>query len=175
MQQLSELGPLLPAVARRAIRSWLFDGIQLAAARSDAPCAPVFVTLRTADGNLRGCIGSLVAVEPDVVAETARSAVLAATRDHRFLPVRCAELDGLRIEVSVLLPHEPVASLAELDPARWGVVVTDSSGRRGLLLPEVPGIEDAVTQVQVARRKAGLADGVPVSLWRFGVQKFVDG
>ena len=109
-----------------------------------------------------------------MASETARSAVLAATRDPRFQPVSADELRGLRIEVSVLMECEPVSSLADLDPARWGVVVADEGGRRGLLLPEVPGVESVAAQVEIARRKAGVAEGAPVTLWRFGVKKFSD-
>ena len=104
MLELVTIGPELPSVARNAISAWVSGEARLQALRPGAPAAPVFVTLRTSDGNLRGCIGSLVASEADVVAETARSAVLAASRDPRFMPVTAAELGALSIEVSVLLP-----------------------------------------------------------------------
>src|SRR5688572_32078591 len=91
MIELADLGPELPAVARQAIAAWA-AGSDRRATRPGAPAAPVFVTLRASDGKLRGCIGSLIAVERDVVAETARSAVLAASRDPRFLPVGAEEL-----------------------------------------------------------------------------------
>jgi AmmeMemoRadiSam system protein A len=131
----------------------------------------VFVTLREADGKLRGCIGSITPAERDVFAETARSAVLAATRDPRFSPVGRAELAALSIEVSVLAPDEPVAGLRDLDPKRYGVIVCDRSGRRGLLLPDIDGVDDAETQVAIARQKAGIAAGEPVLLSRFRVTK----
>jgi AMMECR1 domain-containing protein len=98
--------------------------------------------------------------------------VLAASRDPRFTPVTAAELGALSIEVSVLLPGEPVESERDLDPARFGVVVQDSSGRHGLLLPEVPGIDSARLQVDVARRKAGIDADAKVTLKRFAVLKF---
>jgi len=138
----------------------------------DAPRAPVFVTLRESDGALRGCVGSLVASQVDVVTETARSAVLAATRDPRFPPVSAPELAALTVEVSVLEPEERVASASELDPHRYGVIVRDAFGRQGLLLPDIPGIDDASTQVEIARRKAGIDPEANVHLWRFGVQKW---
>lgn len=132
----------------------------------------MFVTLRERDGALRGCVGSLVASEPDVVTETARSAVLAATRDPRFPPVSPPELPRLSIEVSVLGPEEPVSGPSELDPHRYGVVVRDGFGRQGLLLPDIPGIEDALTQVDIARRKAGIDPEATVRLYRFEVEKW---
>jgi MEMO1 family protein len=172
MRELASIGPQLPAVARQAIAAWVAGADPLAPARPDAPPAPVFVTLRTSEGKLRGCIGSLVAAERDVVAETARSAVLAATRDPRFLPVSAEELTTLSIEVSVLLPDENVSSERDLDPARFGVVVQDGQGRHGLLLPDVPGIDSAEVQIDVARQKAGIAPGAAVTLRRFAVLKF---
>lgn len=172
MGDLDDVGPALPRIAREAIRARLSTGERLAISRPGAPPAPVFVTLRNPDGSLRGCIGSLTAVERDVAQETARSAVLAATRDPRFPSVTADELSGLHVEVSVLMPEEPVSDLSELDPARYGVVVRDRLGRQGLLLPDVPGVTDAAMQVEIARRKAGIEPGAPVMLRRFEVKKF---
>jgi len=172
--ELDELGPELPAVARRAIHAELSGQTLPTYNRPGAPAAGVFVTLRNADGSLRGCIGSIAPVEHDVVAETARSAVLAAVRDPRFPPVQLEELETLRIEVSVLAPEEPAGGLEDLDPARYGVIVRDRAGRRGLLLPDIEGIDDPATQVSIARRKAGINALEPVVLSRFEVHKFHD-
>jgi AmmeMemoRadiSam system protein A len=172
LASLDAIGPELPALARAAIRAFLTREQPLEVVVPGAPRAPVFVTLRSPDGNLRGCIGSVRAIEADVAAETARSAVLAATRDPRFECVRLDELEALLIDVSVLMPEEPISELGELDPSRYGVIVRDDSGRQGLLLPEVPGIDDARTQLDVARRKAGVPPGTPVRLSRFEVLKF---
>jgi AmmeMemoRadiSam system protein A len=169
---IDEIGPLLPELARRAIRAFLTNLPAIEALHSDAPRAPVFVTLRNPDGSLRGCIGSVRAIERDVAAETARSAVLAASRDPRFDRVRLEELERLRIDVSVLMPEEPISGVSELDPSRYGVIVRDPSGRQGLLLPDVPGIDDASTQVHVAREKAGVPPGATVTVSRFEVRKF---
>jgi AMMECR1 domain-containing protein len=106
------------------------------------------------------------------VSETARSAVLAATRDPRFPPVSSPELAALSIEVSVLGPEEPIIGPAELDPRRYGVIVRDGNGRQGLLLPDIPGIDEASTQVELARRKAGIEPDASVRLFRFEVSKW---
>ncbi len=173
MTSIDEIGPELPALARRAIERFLTTGVSVPPDSSGAaPRAPVFVTLRRRDGALRGCVGSVTAICGDVLAETARSAVLAATRDPRFERVGLDELEELEIDVSVLLPEEPVSDVGELDPRRYGVIVRDAIGRQGLLLPEVPGIEDAREQVEIARRKAGVPDGERVSLARFEIRKF---
>jgi len=136
--------------------------------------AGVFVTLRDRAGRLRGCVGSLEPKRSDLMSETARSAVLAATRDPRFAPVTPAELGDLTIEVSVLAAEESIGHIDELDPARYGVVVRDPSGRQGLLLPDVPGIESATVQVDVARRKAGIPADAALVLSRFEVFKYLE-
>lgn len=174
MSTLEELSRELPALARRAIALHLEAGRSLSAGRPGAPAAGVFVTLRNADGSLRGCIGSIAPAEQDVFAETARSAVLAATRDPRFEPVGLAELPSLSIEVSVLAPDEPVERLAELDPKHYGVIVRDRLGRRGLLLPDIEGVDEPAEQVEIARKKAGIPAGEPVFLSRFRVTKALE-
>lgn len=177
MPLLERIGPSLPGVARRAIGEYLRgEGLLHASSGAEgAPRAPVFVTLREQDGALRGCVGSLVATQIDVVTETARSAVLAATRDPRFPPVSSPELPVLTVEVSVLGPETRVVSSAELDPRRYGVIVRDGFGRQGLLLPDIVGIDDAPSQVDIARRKAGIDPEATVSLSRFEVWKWLEG
>jgi len=119
-------------------------------------------------------VGSVTASQADVVSETARSAVLAATKDPRFPPVSTPELAELLIEVSVLAPEQPVSGPSELDPRRYGVIVRDGMGRQGLLLPGIPGIDEASVQVDVARRKAGIEPEAVVQLFRFEVKKWDD-
>lgn len=173
MRTLDEAGPSLPRVARQAIEVWLGVGAWADAGGARVAVAPVFVTLRTANGKLRGCIGSTRPGAGDLFSETARVAVLAASRDPRFPPLRPEELADLSIEVSVLLPEEPVSGVAELDPARYGVILREESGRQAVLLPDIPGIEDAALQLEVLRAKAGVDRGTPVNLSRFEVLKFV--
>jgi AmmeMemoRadiSam system protein A len=170
--EIADLGPELPAVARTAIRHFIETGQRLRVERPGAPARPVFVTLRNPDQSLRGCIGSVSAVESDVVAETARSAVLAASRDPRFPPVSADELPGLSVEVSVLMAPEPVSDVSELDPRRYGVIVRDRLGRQALLLPDIPGVDSPATQIAIARQKAGVPGGAPVTVLRFEVAKF---
>ena len=78
----------------------------------------------------------------------------------------------MRYSVDVLFPPQK-AAMADLDPAVFGVIVEDQSGaRRGLLLPDIPGVTDAAQQVEIAARKAGIAASEPVRLWRFKVERF---
>ena len=81
-------------------------------------------------------------------------------------------MSNLRYSVDVLFPSEP-AVMEELDPRVFGVIVEDESGsRRGLLLPDIPGIVDAQQQVEIAARKAGIGPGERISLYRFKVERF---
>lgn len=162
----------LPAVARYAVETELRDGLSLMPFRAAGDLTGrrgVFVTLRTKDGELRGCMGTLAPHERDLVAETWRNALAAALRDNRFSPVTVAELSNLDYEVTVLGELEPIESPAELDPARYGVVVSALDGRKGVLLPAIEGIETIDQQLEIARHKADLEPGEPVSLQRFEV------
>lgn len=169
VNDLEDLERLLPHVARTAIRAWL-DGTSTPAWPA-FEARPVFVTLRNPDGSLRGCIGSLAASEPDLASETGRSAVLAASSDPRFPPLSATEAELISVEVSVLGPEESVSHVSELDPKVYGVIVRSRSGKRGLLLPDIPGVEDVTTQLTIARRKAGITDGETVMMTRFRVWK----
>ncbi|MDP3051465.1 MAG: AMMECR1 domain-containing protein, partial [Eubacteriales bacterium] len=106
-----------------------------------------------------------------VVEEVLDNAVSAGTRDPRFFPVRPEELNELDYSVDVLGEPEPVSGIDELDPKRYGVIV--SRGRQvGLLLPDLEGIDTAEEQVEIARQKAGIAPGAKVKLERFLVTRY---
>lgn len=96
--------------------------------------AGAFVTLRK-NGDLRGCIGSIRAVEP-LYRAVASSALSAAFRDPRFFPVRKDEIGHLELEISVMGPIERVGHVSEIEVGRDGLII--SRGRlAGLLLPQV--------------------------------------
>jgi AmmeMemoRadiSam system protein A len=129
--------------------------------------AGVFVTLKQ-HGDLRGCIGTIQAVQPNIIQEVMANAVSAGTQDHRFPPVSAAELSTLHYSVSVLHEPEAIHSLAELDPSQYGVIVS-TRRKRGLLLPQLEGITDADQQVFYARQKAGILPYETIALSRFKV------
>lgn len=173
----------LVRLARATIEKFVLEGERLKPAEAPAQVAGgpagVFVTIHKAGtGELRGCIGTIEPVEPSLVQETINNAIAAATRDPRFPPIRPAELNDLVIDVSVLYPPEPIDSIAQLDVRHYGVIVQAAregsrfGGRRGLLLPDIPGIDDAETQVAHARHKAWIGDDEPVQLFRFRVEKY---
>jgi AmmeMemoRadiSam system protein A len=131
--------------------------------------AGVFVCLKI-NGSLRGCIGTFQATEPTIADETVRNAISAATCDPRFLCVRPEELDRIEYTVDVLTPPEPVADMSGLDAKRYGVIV-QAGGRRGLLLPDLEGVDTVKDQVSIAMHKAGIPQGTPVALFRFEVKR----
>lgn len=118
--------------------------------------AAVFVSIHTSDGELRGCKGTLRPVQEAVAEEIVQNAISACARDPRFDPVRADELERLDVRVDVLSELEPVADRAHLDPRRYGVLVTTDDGRRGVLLPDLEGVDTVDQQVAIACRKAGI-------------------
>lgn len=168
-------GAVLPALARRSVAAALrgtyehpplLTGDYLNVSRG------VFVTIHRRNGKLRGCMGTLEPVCPNIVAETWRNARLAALHDDRFAPVKAAELSGLRFEVSVLHACEEVALGHELDPRRYGVVVSTADGRRGLLLPGLKEIRTPEGQLRIAMAKGRIGPDEPVTIRHFTVDHF---
>ena len=164
----------LPGLARRAVEMFTRDGkiievpSDVGLLRERAPC---FVCLKTRDGELRGCIGTIEASKDTLAEEIVANAISAATSDPRFDSVRKEELAGLVYSVDVLMPAEP-ATIEDLDPKIYGVIVEDESeSRRGLLLPDIAGVETSEQQVEIAKRKAGIPEGTPVRLSRFRVER----
>ena len=129
--------------------------------------AGVFVSVKE-NGSLRGCIGTICAVQTCVAEEIIENAISAASRDPRFLPIRQEELDELVISVDVLGDTEEIDSPDKLDVRRYGVIVTKGH-KRGLLLPNLDGVDTVEEQIAIAKRKAGIGGNEEVTLERFEV------
>ena len=129
--------------------------------------AGAFVSLHMA-GQLRGCIGTIAPTQKNVAWEIVQNAVSAGTRDPRFPPVGINELDQMEYSVDVLGQPEPVASPDELDPRQYGVIVSCGQ-RRGLLLPDLDGVDTVEQQIDIARQKGGIREADPYTLQRFRV------
>ncbi len=129
--------------------------------------AGTFVSIHE-DGLLRGCIGTTAPTTSSVAEEIISNAISASTRDPRFSPIETFELDKLEISVDVLGDLEKISSPAELNVKRYGVVVTNGM-RRGLLLPNLDGVDTVEEQIGIAKRKAGIGDSESVELERFEV------
>ena len=148
-------------LARASVSSWVGEGKKLALPE-DLPVemlrdrAGVFVSLHK-DGRLRGCIGTIQPARKNIAEEIVENGISAAVKDPRFSPVRPEELESLEISVDVLGEPEKIRSKDELDVKRYGVIVTKGF-RRGLLLPNLDGVDTVDEQLRIALRKAGLSE-----------------
>ncbi len=130
----------------------------------------VFVTLKK-HGMLRGCIGTIQPVRDSVELEIIQNAVSAGTEDPRFQPVRESELVELVYSVDILSDPEPISSIDELDIKRYGVIVSKGF-RKGLLLPNLEGIDSAEEQVSIALEKANIRPDEEYKMERFEVKRY---
>ncbi len=133
--------------------------------------AGVFVTLHQRSGELRGCIGTFLPTQKNVVEEVAHNAVEAAFRDPRFSPLKREEMDDIVVNVDVLSLPEEVEDLSELDPQKYGVLV-ESGWKRGLLLPDLEGVDTVEEQLRIAKLKAGIIEGEKVKVHKFTVERY---
>ncbi len=132
--------------------------------------AGVFVSLHKS-GELRGCIGTFEPAAKNVAEEIIQNAISSATRDPRFPPVAPEELKDLEYSVDVLTEPKPVKDKSRLDPKKYGVIV-QCGFRRGLLLPDLEGVDTVDYQIDICRQKGGIAADEPVNLYRFEVKRY---
>lgn len=160
-------------LARLSLETYIRTGKRLGALPENLPPAltgeraGAFVSLHVR-GELRGCIGTISPVTDSVAEEIVRNAVSAGTEDPRFPAVEEWELDQLEYKVDVLGAPEAISSPDALDVKRYGVIVTNGR-RRGLLLPDLYGVDTVEEQIDIARRKAGIRPGESIELQRFEV------
>ena len=161
------------SLARLSLETYVRTGRPLArlpenlSAELTSRAAGVFVSLHVR-GQLRGCIGTIRPVTSSVAMEIVRNAVSAGAEDPRFDPVRPDELDTLEYHVDVLGPAQSISGPGELDVKRYGVIVSHG-GRRGLLLPDLDGVDTVEQQIDIARQKGGIGPKEPYTLERFEV------
>ena len=120
---------------------------------------------------LRGCIGTIGPVEDSIAEEIISNGISAVSRDPRFQPVREDELDLLEINVDVLGSPEYIDGPDQLDVKRYGVIVSCGS-RRGLLLPDLEGVDTVEDQISIAMRKGGITPSDDYRLQRFEVVRY---
>lgn len=132
----------------------------------------VFVSLKKF-GSLRGCIGTIAPITNSVGEEIIKNAIEAALNDPRFEPVMEDELEDIDISVDVLMDAVK-ASREDLDPKRYGVIVTKGY-RRGLLLPDLEGVNTVEEQLSIACSKAGIDDNEDYEIERFEVIRYKEG
>jgi MEMO1 family protein len=133
--------------------------------------AAAFVSLHYPNGDLRGCIGTLMPTKPTLAEEIIANAVAAATHDPRFNPVIASELPSLTLSVDVLGTPDPEPNLAGLDPRRFGIIVSASDGRQGVLLPDLEGVDTVADQIAICRQKGSIGPHEPIQIQKFTVTR----
>jgi AmmeMemoRadiSam system protein B/AmmeMemoRadiSam system protein A len=167
------MSPLVK-LAHEAIDAYVREGRIIQAPVNPTPemkqQAGAFVSIHKG-GELRGCIGTFEAARHSVADEVIVNAISAATRDPRFEPVREDELQELDISVDVLTEPEEIESKEQLNPKRYGAIVQRGI-RRGLLLPDLEGVDTAEQQIDICRRKGDIGPDEKVRLYRFEVKRY---
>ena len=162
-------------LARLSLETYVRDHRQISRFPEDSPRelismqAGAFVSIKK-DGQLRGCIGTIMPTRPSLAEEIVQNAISAGSNDPRFPSVEESELEDLVYSVDVLSSPEKILSVEELDPKRYGVIV-ESKGRRGLLLPDLAGVDTVEQQIEIARKKGNIGPREEVELWRFEVTR----
>lgn len=165
--------PPLVCLARETVESYVRSGKILRVKKLTEEMkgrAGTFVSIKKG-GELRGCIGTFEPTRPNIAEEVITNAISSATRDPRFFPVTEDELPHLEYSVDILTKPEPVDDIKDLDPKRYGVIV-ESHGRKGLLLPDLEGVDTVEKQIEICRYKAGISPKDPVKLYRFEVKRY---
>lgn len=166
--------PSIPVLIARATIEMFVRSGKIPSAEDLPPfgtsVAGCFVSLHR-QGELRGCIGTILPTKENIRAEIIRNAVSACSDDPRFDPVSPQELEDLEIHVDILDTPQPVSSVQELDPHKYGVIVT-SGIKRGLLLPDLAGVDSVEEQLAIACRKASISPQEHYSMERFTVTRY---
>ncbi|MBF7096682.1 AmmeMemoRadiSam system protein A [Alkalibacter mobilis] len=170
------------ALAKKTVEQWVLNGNKLdwneyrKGIRNkdfietiDNRRAGAFVSIHS-DGNLRGCIGTIKPTEVTLAREIINNAVEACAFDPRFNSVEPWELEKLEIKVDILGAPEEIKGKEELDVKKYGVIV-EKGNRRGLLLPDLEGVDTVDHQIEIAKRKAGIPLEEDCKLYRFTVER----
>ena len=161
-------------LAKKTVDEYVLNGKVIEPPENPVPemvkKAGVFVSLKM-KGELRGCIGTFQPTTESVAAEIIQNAISAATQDPRFMPVNSSELESLDYSVDLLSEPEKVNSRNELDPKKFGVIVKCGE-RKGLLLPDLEGVNTVDEQISIASTKAGIYLEEDIELYRFEVKRY---
>ncbi len=170
---ITGMSPLIK-LAKETVETYVRDGETPEPPKELTPemkeKAGVFVSIHKL-GTLRGCIGTFEPTTENVAEEIINNAISSATRDPRFHSVAPNELKDLDYSVDVLTPPEPIESQEQLDPRKYGVIV-QAGYSRGLLLPDLEGVDTVEKQIDICRQKAGIAPSEPLKLYRFQVKRY---
>ncbi len=165
------------SLAKEAVEKWVKDGLKISVPKPLPEIfkrrAGCFVTLYK-NGELRGCIGTILPVYDNLAEEIIENAIAACSRDPRFYPVEVSELPLIEYKVDVLSEPIKVRDLTELDPKRYGVIVVSavSPYKKGVLLPDLEGVDTVEKQLAIAMAKAGIRHDEPVEVYKFTVERY---
>ncbi len=163
-------------IARKSLETWIAHKREL---RVDElgentlmtqKSAGVFVSLKK-HGELRGCIGTIYPQKTLLVEEIIQNAISAGCYDPRFSPLTKEEMTDLVYSVDILSEPEEVEDKSKLDPSMYGVIVAKDH-KKGLLLPNLEGIDSVEEQLNVALRKAGIHPWESYQIFRFKVERY---
>lgn len=163
------------SLARKTVEAYVTEG-SLQELIADVPNefrkrSGVFVSIHK-EGSLRGCIGTIEPATGSIAEEIVQNAISAATEDPRFAPVTLEELGLLDYSVDILSEPTRVAALSDLDPKKYGVICVKGY-RKGLLLPDLPGVDTVSEQLSIAKKKAGISPSdSQVKIYRFTVSRY---
>lgn len=164
----------LAALAKKTIETFIINRKEISPPKELTPemksKAGVFVCIKK-KGGLRGCIGTFIPCTENVAHEIIKNAISAATQDTRFEPVAENELKDLEYSVDVLSPPEKVSDISGLDPKKYGVIVVHGP-RKGLLLPDLEGVDSVEEQLRIAKMKAWISPEEKVEIFRFMVSRY---
>lgn len=165
-------------LAKEAIYTWIKEKKEISLSETDITeemqkKAGVFVSLKLY-GTLRGCIGTYIPQTDNIAREIIMNAINAATRDPRFHSVTADELPHLSYSVDVLSLPEKVDSIKDLNAKKYGILIKQGS-RRGLLLPDIEGVDTPEEQIRIAKLKAGIPQDADFDLYRFTIRRYQSG
>lgn len=129
-----------------------------------------FVSIHTKDDDLRGCIGTLEPVYDNLVMEIIHNAISASMKDPRFSPITKDELPNLVFNVDILSPASLIKNKDELDPKKYGVIVSIDY-RKGILLPDLEEVDTVEQQLEIACSKAGISQGENFDIYKFSIDR----
>ncbi len=164
----------LAKLAKKSVETFVKEGKVIEPPQNLLPemsgKAGVFVCLKK-HGYLRGCIGTFLPTSESIAKETISNAIAAATRDPRFPPVEENELEELEYTVDVLSEAKRVNDISELDPKKYGIIVV-SGNKRGLLLPDIEGVNTVEEQISIAKMKANILPHEDLEIYKFEVKRY---
>lgn len=164
----------LVELAKKSIETYIREGRIIELPEPLSPemniKAGIFVCIKK-DGQLRGCIGTFSPSHECLAIETIKNAIAAAAQDPRFHPVQEEELEELEYSVDVLSAPQKVKDTKELDPRKYGVILV-CGDKRGLLLPDLDGVDTVEEQLRITRMKAYILPGEEVEIYKFEVKRY---